>query len=72
MAPCMGPMSPVRAYSLWADLCPEKLVKLTKTYSAVIVFSAVIGYERFQKWTHKKGHKGSLTELFPFFFRQIF
>ena len=28
MAPCMGPMSPVRAYSLWAGLCPEKLVKL--------------------------------------------
>ena len=27
MAPCMGPMSPVRAYSLWAGLCPEKLVK---------------------------------------------
>ena len=27
MAPCMGPMSPVRAHSLWAGLCPEKLVK---------------------------------------------
>ena len=27
MAPCMGPMSPVRAYSLWAGLYPEKLVK---------------------------------------------
>ena len=27
MAPCMGPMSPVRAYSFWAGLCPEKLVK---------------------------------------------
>ena len=26
----MGPMSPVRAYSLWAGLCPEKLVKLVK------------------------------------------
>ena len=26
MAPCMGPMSPVRAHSLWAGLCPEKLV----------------------------------------------
>ena len=24
----MGPVSPVRAYSLWAGLCPEKLVKL--------------------------------------------
>ena len=30
MAPCMGPMSPVRAHSLWAGLCPEKLVKLKK------------------------------------------
>ena len=28
MAPCTGPMSPVRAYSLWAGLCPEKIVKL--------------------------------------------
>ena len=27
MAPGMGPMSPVRAHSLWAGLCPEKLVK---------------------------------------------
>ena len=27
MAPCMGPLSPVCAYSLWAGLCPEKLVK---------------------------------------------
>ena len=27
MAPCMGPMSPVHAYSFWAGLCPEKLVK---------------------------------------------
>ena len=27
MAPCMGPMSSVRAYSLWAGLCPKKLVK---------------------------------------------
>ena len=31
MAPCMGPMSPVRAYSLWAGLCPEKLAKQNKT-----------------------------------------
>ena len=29
MAPCMGPMSPVRAHSLWAGLCPEKLVNET-------------------------------------------
>ena len=28
MAPCMGPMSSVLARSLWAGLCPEKLVKL--------------------------------------------
>ena len=28
MAPCIGLMSPVRAYSLWVGLCPEKLVKL--------------------------------------------
>ena len=28
MAPYMGPMSPVHAHSLWACLCPEKLVKL--------------------------------------------
>ena len=27
MAPCMGPMSPVRAYSLWAGLCPRKTCK---------------------------------------------
>ena len=27
MAPCMGPMSPVRACSVWEGLCPEKLVK---------------------------------------------
>ena len=27
MAPCMGPMSPVRACSVRAGLCPEKLVK---------------------------------------------
>ena len=27
MAPCMGPMSPVPALSLWAGPCPEKLVK---------------------------------------------
>ena len=27
MVPRMGPMSPVRAHSLWAGLCPEKLVK---------------------------------------------
>ena len=26
MASCMGPMSPIRAHSLWAGLCPEKLV----------------------------------------------
>ena len=31
MAPCMGLMSPVRAYSLWAGLCPEKLAKQNKT-----------------------------------------
>ena len=31
MAPCMGPMSPVRAHSLWAGLCPEKLVNKTTT-----------------------------------------
>ena len=30
MAPCMGPLSPVCAYSLWAGLCLEKLVKLKK------------------------------------------
>ena len=30
MAPCRGAMSPVRAHSLRAGLCPEKLVKLTK------------------------------------------
>ena len=28
MAPCIGPMSPVSAFSLCAGLCPEKLVKL--------------------------------------------
>ena len=29
-APCMGPMSPVRAHSLWAGLCPEKAGKAGK------------------------------------------
>ena len=33
MAPCMGPMSPVHAYSLWAGLCPEKLVKNKKDFN---------------------------------------
>ena len=32
MASCMGPMSPVHAYSLWAGLCPEKLGKQKKTF----------------------------------------
>ena len=27
MAPRIGLIRPVRAYSLWAGLCPEKLVK---------------------------------------------
>lgn len=27
MAPPMGPMSPVRAHSDWANLCRDKLVK---------------------------------------------
>ena len=27
MAPRMGPMSPVRSHSLWANLSPEKVVK---------------------------------------------
>ena len=31
MAPSMGPVSPVRAYFLWAGLCPEKLAKKIKT-----------------------------------------
>ena len=35
MAPCMGPLSPVCAYSLWAGLCPEKLVKLKKKTKVV-------------------------------------
>ena len=28
----MGPFSPVRAYSLWVGLCPEKLVKQSQTF----------------------------------------
>ena len=31
--PCMGLVSPVRAYSLWAGLCPEKLVKHSGTFA---------------------------------------
>ena len=34
MAPCMGPMSPIRAYSLWAGLCPEKAKTKTKQKSS--------------------------------------
>ena len=30
MAPRMGRMIPVRAYSLWAGLCPENLAKQNK------------------------------------------
>ena len=29
-APCMGPMSSVRAHFLWAGLCTEKLIKKKK------------------------------------------
>ena len=36
----MGPMSPVCAYSLWAGLCPEKLVKNNKTVQWHIFHSA--------------------------------
>ena len=39
MAPCMGPMSPVSAFSLCAGLCPEKLVK---TYPPWEIFSILI------------------------------
>ena len=38
MAPCMGPLSPVCAYSLWAGLFPEKLVKLKKKKLKSLVF----------------------------------
>ena len=30
MAPCVGPMNPVRAHSLWTGLRPEKLPSKTK------------------------------------------
>ena len=33
MPPCMGLVSPVHAYSLWAGLCPEKLVKHSGTFA---------------------------------------
>ena len=50
MAPCMGPMSLIRAYSLWAGLCPEKLVKLN--LSAITEASKS---RRLSKTTVKKG-----------------
>ena len=50
MAPCMGPMSRVRTYSLWAGLCPEKLVKLN--LSAITEASKS---RRLSKTTVKKG-----------------
>ena len=43
MAPCKGAMSPVRAHSLWAALCPEKLVKLNKLSLQTVCSPAVIG-----------------------------
>ena len=42
MAPCMGPMSPVRAYSVGAGLCPEKLVKLKKNNNYINWYTQVI------------------------------
>ena len=50
MAPCMGPMSLVRTYSLWAGLSPEKLVKLN--LSAITEASKS---RRLSKTTVKKG-----------------
>ena len=38
----MGPMSPVRAYSLGAGLCPEKLVKLKKNNNYINWYTKVI------------------------------
>ena len=38
MAPCMGPLSPICAYSLWAGLCAEKLVKPKKKKLKSLVF----------------------------------
>ena len=42
MAPCRGAMSPVRAHSLWAGLCPERLVKLKKKLSLQTVCSPAV------------------------------
>ena len=40
MAPCMGPMCPVRAYSLWTGLCPEIW------YKKILLKFAIISYEK--------------------------
>ena len=45
-------MSPVGAHSLWAGLCPEKLVKLKKTKpanSVFVVFSPAVKGKRLIK-----------------------
>ena len=44
----MGHMSPVRAHSLWAGLCREKLVKVNKTKKDHAMHDAVIN--RFRTW----------------------
>ena len=40
MAPCIGPMCPVRAYSLWTGLCPEIW------YKKILLKFAIISYEK--------------------------
>ena len=43
MAPCRGATSPIRAHSVRAGLCPEKLVKLTKLSLQTVCSPAVKG-----------------------------
>ena len=43
MAPCMGPMSLVRAHSPWAGLCPENAGKTKKQN---IIYSGIPKFMR--------------------------
>ena len=56
MAPCMGPISPFRAHSLWTGLCPGKLIKQkTKNYdwnpTLAMISSPILLHNPFEKST---------------------
>ena len=59
MAPCKGPMIPVRAHSLWAGLCPEKLVKNIYIYIYIYSRTSLI-------WTPKGQSDVSVLEKCPY------